>query len=998
MNRFLVSGFFSPEKQDFVFRSAGLDELTPFSAKTYLIVVPNRRFGTLLERALLQFTNHSGLVLPVIKTIDDIWLSVIREQNPDLKFETRWQRMLLIRKVLSGSCADMIRFDNPDGWLDYYHRSIQFYESVMVESGGFPDTLLENMGGDSQVLTQFETFYAAYRNLADEMNLVSRERLRFYLPSETDFFSTFKSVLFLSLDEWIEDHWKFLVHTTRQLETVVFSVEVQDPADGSQPFSVIYSSLFAQNWNLVRFQQTDPVKEKKLFRFDSVQAEVEFIASSIRRFMDSGREVQHALHDFCVVVKDRKRYLPWIQMLFAEFNIPFNLSAGFPVSQSSIVRFVRVLLDLNTGSVDYKNLRNFLLHPFISDNLTFRQVDDVYMQTGDHQSVSEWQLNLKKKNLGKSNQAEPIADDRLESLKKQLSALSSCRNLNEWSLFLTSWVHSVLSANRAANRNILDFVAWTAYQKVTQTLTEISNWNSGSLQLDQTDFRFLINLVLDSMTWNEPIRNGVQILGPLEVKGYRFSRLFFTGLEQHIYPSAEKETMIFPVSLIKDLDQFYFMNLRNREWAEFETILVNPVDELVLSWPADSSEENPEPSPFVSLAGVSLTPVQSSLKNSIPRKRFTANQEPNVDFPPFLTEKARWFYHTDRLNGPGLFDGLLISDQAKSFWKDFLDSKHSILSASSIDLFAQCGQRYFYEKVLHIDVPEDFQEEVDPREKGTWLHNILQDFILKRKAGSSLSDWDLLVSLVDPHVPKAIDLTRFLPLKLSEKFKKRELSPLAGFLETQSGLDQFLTPELVEWGFGSDKSTVPALTFDVPNGRTFKFAGKIDRIDRHANGLTVFYDYKSGDQGHIKKMAEAGRSFQLYIYHEAVSRFNPLGSEIDWMSYFILSEPGGSLQSRLNPFFGTLEQMKMLFKSARLRKDFFPDQHAFLAFLDVSKENLFDQLRKLENGEFFHNKTAWMTSQKGFECSGYCPFLGYCRKDNARIKNLHDRNGGSDDI
>jgi len=997
MNRFLVSGFFSPEKQDFVFRLAGLDALTPSSAKNFLIVVPNRRFGTLLERALLKSLNHPGLVLPSIKTIDDVWLSVIREKNPDLQFETRWQRMLLIRKVLSGSCAEMIRFDNPDGWLDYYHKSIQVYESVMDETGECPESLLENMGQDTGFIKQFETFYSAYRFLADQLNLVSRERLRFFLPSDTDYFSPFQSVLFLSLDEWIEDHWKFLVNNVDKPETVVFSVEVSDPTDTRQPFSVIHSSVFGGSWKLTRFEQPEPAKTKKLFRFDSIQEELEFIAGSIRSDLEMKREEQVVLHDICIVVKDRKRYLPWIQMLFHEYKIPFNLSAGFPVHQSSIVRFVSIILDLSTGISDYKNLRNFLLHPFISDNLTFRQIDEVYIQTGDHQYVNDWQLNLRKENNGKSNQAAPLAFERLESLKKQLSELNSCRNLSEWSQFLMSWVHSVLSANRATNRDILDFASWTAYQKVTQTFAELSSWKSGSLKLDKTDFRFLINLVLESMTWNEPVRNGVQILGPLEVKGYRFSKLYFTGLEQHVYPSTDKETMIFPVSLVKNIDQFYFMNLRYREWAEFETIMLNPTDELILSWSSNSTEDNQEPSPFVSLSGVLLSDDQPRVESLIPRKQFISSLKTVSGIPAFLNEKAHWFHHTDRLNGPGMFDGMITSDYAKAVWKGFLDDRNSTLSASAIDSFSQCGQRYFYERVLHIVEPEKFQEEVDPKDRGTWLHGILQEFIEQRNSNHSLSDWDLLVSLVDKNIPKEIDITRFLPSKLSEKLKNRAISPLSGFLETQTGLDLILAPALVEWSFGKENSTVPPLTIEIPNSRTFNFTGQIDRIDRHKNGLTVFYDYKSGDQAHVKKMAETGRSFQLLIYYEVVSRFKPLGSDVDWMSYFILTEPGNTPQSRLNPFFGTLEHMKILFPKARARKDFFKDHLAFLEFLDVSKENLLDQLRKLENGEFFHNKTAWMHSKKGFSCSEFCPFTGYCRKDEARIKNLHDQNGENDE-
>lgn len=995
MNRSLVTGLFSPEKQAFAFKKAGLDSLNPQTFKDFLIVVPNRRFGTLLERSLLHSPEKNGLVLPKIQTIDDVWLSVIRETNPELQFETRWQRMLLIRKVLSGPCADLIRNEPPEGWLDYFHRSIQFFESVMDENFTLPEIVLENLGSDTGFVRQFEVFYQEYQKLATELGLVSRERLRFFLPAQTEFFSGFKSVLFLSIDEWIEEHWKFLAKNVTSPETVVFSVEVNDPTDSNQPFSVIFSSVFSGDWDHTRFYQPEPAAARNLYRFDSVQNELEFIAGSIRNEISANREAPLRLHDICVVLRDRNRYLPWLQMIFKEYGIPFNLSAGFPVSQSAIVRFIRIILDLSSGSAGFKELRNFFLHPFINDDLTFRQIETVFRQTGDHQSVNEWMLNLDEKNNGQEIKVIRIAVERLDSLKLKLTQLNSCSKLEDWSRFLNSWVHSVLSGNRITDRTILNFASWTAYQKVTQVLSEISAWKSGSLKLSTADFRFLLNLILDSMTWNEPVRNGVQILGPLEVKGYRFSSLYFTGLEQHVYPSSDKENMMFPAALVKNIDQFYFMNLRYREWAEFDTILGNPTEKLFLSWPADSSEENPEPSPFVSLAGFSVNSNPPDFEIPIPRKQFTANSKSLEGLPLFIQEKSAWFYHTDRLNGPSLFDGLITSDQGKSVWKELVDSKFSSLSASSIDLFSQCGQRFFYERVLHLEENELFQEEVDPRDRGTLLHALLQDFIQKRQAGSSVDDWELMVSIVDEKTPDILDLNRFLPSRFAEKLKNKAISPLAGFLATQNELDKTLTPRFAEWGFGLKDSQFPALTFDGPGIRTFTFSGKIDRLDQHQNGRTVFYDYKAGDQDHIKKMTESGRSFQLFIYHEAANRFKPLGSEVDWMAYFILTRPGETPQSRLKPFYGTIDQLKSMFPKAGRRGDPFKENADFQSYLSASREKLISQLKSVENGEFFHNKTAWRDSEKGFQCSDFCPFLSFCRKDEARIKNLHDQHGGN---
>ncbi|MCK6601069.1 MAG: PD-(D/E)XK nuclease family protein [Bacteroidetes bacterium] len=978
MKKYLLTGPFSLKKQRLAFDLAGLGGLTAFNPDRFLIILPNRRMITLMERALLGFTGKKALIHPRLMTIDEMWLSILRENHPDLRYETRWQRLLIFRKLLTGPFSDLIRNENPDPWLSYFDHSVRAFESVTGSVSDFPDLLLENWEGNREQASGFFKFYSAYLAQAEANSSVSRERIRFWFPDSTDFFRSVDSVLFLSPDEWIEDHWAYLVKNCLPSVAAVFSLDTGPENEPDSPVNGIVDQCFSSEWEKIRVAGPPEPRHRQVSGFSSIREEVEFIASGIRK-------QPHPLHELCVVVRDREKYLPWIRLIFSEAGIPYNVSSGFPSGHTSLFRLLNTILELSSGRADFRNLRQFLLHPLVKDNLTFRHVEMVFAQTGDHQSLNDWIVISEAESFGDAGLLNHAAIQTLTSLNRQILSWNSSPDFKSWLDFAESWIKSLLTADSVIDRLKVDFASWTVWQKLVTAFHDLARTPMPELSLSPADFRFILNHLMDHLTWNEPVRNGVQVLGPLEVKGTEFKSLFFCGLHSRVYPSPPKEGMLFSSRMMRNLDLFFFRMVQNREYAEFETIFSNPADSIFLTWTFEPGADSPEPSPFVLSRG--LFPVQTL--SGIPETslRFKLlSQGADSFLPQFLAEKVRYSRHADQLNGPTRFDGLITSARAKQDYLAFLDSHFHELSATSLDSFAHCGQKFFYERFLHLAEEEEFQEETDARDRGNLLHAVLQHWANEKLNGNRANDWDLLCQAAENYAVDHLKTDKFLHRSYLRKLLNRKVSPLAGFLETQENLNQIQSPFAAEWTFGSGNSETPEFRVKTDTGREFLFKGKIDRIDKLRDGTVAVIDYKLSQQSNQIEKARSGISFQMLIYKEIAERLFPGPGSLAYLTYFTLAGPGGQPHERLKPFLGTRDVLQQLFPKNRRQKDLFKsDLERDDFFAEVSSE-MKKKIKSLENGELFHNLTDWMPERSGFECPAYCAFSSICRKDESRLK------------
>jgi hypothetical protein len=193
------------------------------------------------------------------------------------------------------------------------------------------------------------------------------------------------------------------------------------------------------------------------------------------------------------------------------------------------------------------------------------------------------------------------------------------------------------------------------------------------------------------------------------------------------------------------------------------------------------------------------------------------------------------------------------------------------LSATRLETYARCPRRFLFEKVLTVSAlvpPEDLWR-IEPVERGSLVHAVLEEYLLERLAGVPRS-LERLLDISDRHLDEAEEggrVGKALLWRLDRAAIRRDLRR---FYEEEGDL----VPLAAELPFGTDEDGVaPPVTVTLADGRQVRFKGKADRVDRRPSGQLVVSDYKTGKQSHLRALSKdplaGGTLLQLPVYAAA---------------------------------------------------------------------------------------------------------------------------------
>jgi RecB family exonuclease len=204
-----------------------------------------------------------------------------------------------------------------------------------------------------------------------------------------------------------------------------------------------------------------------------------------------------------------------------------------------------------------------------------------------------------------------------------------------------------------------------------------------------------------------------------------------------------------------------------------------------------------------------------------------------------------------------------------------------VLSPTTLEEFAVCPFRYFLGHELRCEVvdPPERRVEIDPRDRGQIAHEVLERYMREMIGRSEALDADPAGGAARLAEIGAEVCDRFERLGRTGKrvLWARTRRELLARLEAERARDaearsrRHSAPIAVEWLFGT--VTVPAVDISVGD-RSLRFRGKVDRVDRRADGSLDVIDYKTGKassyQGIERDPVDGGRHLQLPIYALAV--------------------------------------------------------------------------------------------------------------------------------
>lgn len=205
-------------------------------------------------------------------------------------------------------------------------------------------------------------------------------------------------------------------------------------------------------------------------------------------------------------------------------------------------------------------------------------------------------------------------------------------------------------------------------------------------------------------------------------------------------------------------------------------------------------------------------------------------------------------------------------------------------SVSQLERFAAAPFAFFCERVLGLTPETEESIEVKPKDRGTILHAILEQFVKlhgpwfaeARTATPDAATLEQVVAeIADQVIAEALELLQATHPALRERLRLDAIRCCVRLLQKElamvAELREPLTPIAVEWRFG--QQDLPPLRIDLPGDAPIELAGTIDRIDSD-KGRTRFaiYDYKTGAPDSPRSQIDAGRHFQLPVYLRAVGQ------------------------------------------------------------------------------------------------------------------------------
>jgi ATP-dependent helicase/nuclease subunit B len=480
-----------------------------------------------------------------------------------------------------------------------------------------------------------------------------------------------------------------------------------------------------------------------------------------------------------------------------------NISAGNALSSYPIIKSALTLLSFSPGENEWSEISNLIRCSYLlgaDTEHTGRALLDKRLRQycGNRVPVS----NL----LRLCRQSDPACPLLEQILKKWLEVTGKSSSVQT----AVSWSHTfsaVLEAFGWPGERPLSSIEFQTMQTWTELLSNFASTDLTGEKMTRGEAvsvikRIAVNLMFQPETNEAP----VQILGMLEASGLYFDHLWIAGLHDEAWPGPCNPNPFIPITLQREKGIPRSSPERELEFATLITKrLLKSGTNVVLSYPERTEDRELDASPLI--AGIPCIEARdlnlwsgSSVTDVIRKSR---EAETFIDeIAPPLGETA-W-----QRGGTRVF-------QYQS----------------------GCPFRAFAELRLGAEKLESPSPGLDPRERGTLVHAVLEEVWKNLKTHEALCSNRNLGEIIDNAVVVAIaQLERNRGSALAKAFAALERERLRQLV--------------VDW-LEIDKNRQP---FEVIKPEEEKFAEvvgirfkvKIDRVDRLADGREMIIDYKTG--------------------------------------------------------------------------------------------------------------------------------------------------------
>ncbi len=372
-----------------------------------------------------------------------------------------------------------------------------------------------------------------------------------------------------------------------------------------------------------------------------------------------------------------------------------------------------------------------------------------------------------------------------------------------------------------------------ASSRVSLSMSEWMDWLRG--QMEEARFR--------DQTIDSPL-----VMTSLDSTRFRhFEATVLIGASAGNLPGKPANTGVFNQSVRRTLGLKTHVDTLENMTADLIGVL-NRSDEIWISWQASGGnpDEPASPSPWVAALLLRARLSEKARAGGDGRPALGANiQQTRTQASPQNPIATGIASHSASRPAPVLMSGQVPKK----------------ISASGYQSLIDCPYQFFSRAVLKLRSPDEVDEEMEKRDFGEFVHEILHRFHQRFAAVTGLGIADLRLALL-------ADTETVFAAALEQNFMAR-----AWRLQWESAIDAYLNWQLKQeehgwrWRAGEFEN---GFSLSLENGESFRLEGRLDRIDQRVSGgksQTAVIDYKARAAAALQaKLKSAGEDVQLPVY------------------------------------------------------------------------------------------------------------------------------------
>ncbi|HLG34571.1 MAG TPA: PD-(D/E)XK nuclease family protein [Bacteroidia bacterium] len=565
-----------------------------------------------------------------------------------------------------------------------------------------------------------------------------------------------------------------------------------------------------------------------------------------------------------IVLPDERMLLPVLHSLPPETQ-RFNITMGYPVSQSPLFSLMEALFNLHKhgkGEKDkllfyHRDVKEILLHPFITSldkddtGKLFHEIEKVEYVYVPASVLVDINAPAYRKIIFRQ-------DNSIENIFSSLTSLLELLLLN---------------TETAESFSSLDVECIAGFYSRLTRLREIV-----ARRMPQIESGTLWNLILEDIGAlkipfsGEPL-NGLQVMGFLETRALDFENVILLNLNEGTPPSSSRHGSFIPFVLRKSFGLPVFTEQDAISSYHFYRLLQRAKNIYLLYDTEVKKLATGEKSRFI----LQLTHELKD-KANITEELITTPVHLR-DVEPIVVKKD-----TDVMK---LLDRFFKADDKANASNSF--------STSKLLCYINCPLQFYFRYVAGLKQAEDMTDEIDEKTFGTLLHESMKSLY----GGIKILDEKIIAQLKE-EVSKTVSgvFAAEIPQKAATLYGKNLLMKRAVEELTAKILDADIKQVPIEILFLEKNIYTP---FSVSEKKNVTLYGIIDRADK-INGVSRVVDYKSGRVNSLKYKdveelftgTEKKELFQLMFYVLLFASVS--GGELPAAGIYVLREIAGGAQ------------------------------------------------------------------------------------------------------